>query len=89
MLLCAEQSAVLFPLKKRDFYFSKMSTPAPGPTQPPIQWALGFFFSGIKRQGREVNLSSTSSAKVKNEWSDTSIPNYRSSWCDRGKPYRN
>jgi hypothetical protein len=75
MLLCAEQSAVLFPLGKRDVYFSKMSPPDPGPTQLPIQWALGFFFSGIKRQGGEVNHSSTSSTKVKNEWRHTSIPN--------------
>jgi len=52
-----------------------MSTPAPGPTQPPIQRALCFFFPGIKRQGREGNHLSTSSAEVKNEWRYTSIPN--------------
>jgi hypothetical protein len=36
------------------------STPALGPTQPPMQWV-----PGVNRPGREVNHSPPSSAEVK------------------------
>jgi len=34
-------------------------------TQPPIQWATGALFLGLKRPGREADHSSPSSAEVK------------------------
>jgi len=49
------------------FIFSTMSRPNMGHGQPPIQWV-----PVIKRPGREVNHSTQSKAKVKNEWSYTS-----------------
>jgi hypothetical protein len=42
-------------------------------TQPPSQWTPAFFAGG-KSTGREVDHSPPSSAEVKNEWSNTSIP---------------
>jgi len=38
--------------------------PAPGPTQPPIQWLPGVLSLGIKRQAREADDSPQSSAEV-------------------------
>jgi hypothetical protein len=52
------------------FLFFRMSRPAVLPSQPPIQWVLGFF-PGVERPGREVNHSPPSSDDVKNEWSFT------------------
>jgi hypothetical protein len=43
-----------------------------GPTQPPIQLALGALSMGVKRPGRETDNSPLSSAEVKNAWSYTS-----------------
>jgi hypothetical protein len=48
------------------FLFSTASTPALGPTQPPIQWVPGVLSPGIKRQEREADHSPPSSAEVKN-----------------------
>ena len=45
--------------------------PALGPTHPPNQWYLDPF-PGVKRSQREVNCSSTSKVKFKNEWCYTS-----------------
>ena len=42
------------------------------PTQPPIQWAPGFFLRG--KAARLWSWPSPSGAKVKNEWSYTSVP---------------
>ena len=36
-----------------------------------------FFLGGVKRPGRDVDHSPSSSAKVKNEWSCTSVPPIR------------
>jgi hypothetical protein len=47
-----------------------------GPTQPPIHWVPGAVSLGVKRSGREADHSPPSSAKVKNAWSYTSIPQY-------------
>jgi len=33
-----------------------------------------FYFSGVKRLGRDVNHSPPSSAEFKNDWSNTSVP---------------
>jgi len=54
------------PVEAQIFLFSKSSEPDPGPTQPLIQWARGFF-PGVKQPGRDVDHSSPSSADVKNE----------------------
>ena len=47
---------------RRDF--AHPSRPAPGPTQPPIQW-LPALFPGVKRSGRGVDHLPPSSAEVK------------------------
>ena len=44
-----------------------------GPTQP-SRHGYGGSFPGVKRSGREVDLSPLCSAKVKSEWSYTSVP---------------
>jgi hypothetical protein len=43
-----------------------VSTPALGPTQPPIQGVLGAFSLGVKWPGCEADHSPPSGAKVKN-----------------------
>jgi hypothetical protein len=63
------------------FLFTTVSRTALGPTQPPIQWVLGALSLGVKRPGREADLSPPSSAKV-NAWSYTSTPPYVfMAWC--------
>jgi hypothetical protein len=49
---------------------SEQFRPAAGPTQPSIQWILGFF-PVVKRPGREV-YQSPPSLEVKNYWSNVS-----------------
>jgi hypothetical protein len=56
------------------FLFTTLSRPAPGPTQPPIQWWPVALSLGVKRPGREADHSLPSSAEVKNAWSYTSVP---------------
>jgi len=52
------QSWVLIPAgRRRRFYYSKTWRWALDPTQPPMQWVLGFI-SGVKRPGRDVEHSS-------------------------------
>jgi hypothetical protein len=64
------------------FFFSTVSRPALGPTQPPIQWVLGSFSPGLKQLGCEADHSPISSAKVKNVWHYTSTPQYVfMAWC--------
>jgi len=48
-------------------YFSspKSCTPSPAPTEPHIQWALGFLCMEIKRPGRESDKSVPSGADFK------------------------
>jgi hypothetical protein len=58
------------------FFFTTVSRPVLGPTQPPIQWVPGALFLGVKWPGREADQSSTSSVEVKNTWSFTSTPQY-------------
>jgi hypothetical protein len=47
------------------FLFIIASRTALGPIQPPIQWVPGALSLGVKRQGREADHSSPSSAEVK------------------------
>jgi hypothetical protein len=60
----------------KNFHFSKSSRPSLGSTQPPIQWVPGAISPGLKRQGREADHSSPTSAEVKKMWIYTSIPPY-------------
>jgi hypothetical protein len=57
--LLAGRSGARILIGVRDFFFSKMSTPAVGPIQPPIEWVLG-----LKLLEREVNHSASSNADV-------------------------
>jgi len=57
------------------FLFTTASRPDLGLTQPPIQWVQGALSLGVKQPGREAGNQPPSSAKVKNEWSHTSLPN--------------
>jgi hypothetical protein len=50
-----------------------------GPMQPPIQWILGAFSPGVKRQGREADHSSLFSAEPKKRGAIPPLP-HMSSW---------
>jgi hypothetical protein len=52
------------------------SRPAPGPTQPPIQWVPGTPLAGVKRAGREADHPPPTSAEVNKTWVYTSTPPY-------------
>jgi hypothetical protein len=56
------------------FLFATASSPALGPTRPPIQWVLGDVSLGVKRPGREADCLPQTSAEVKNAWIYTPIP---------------
>ena len=56
--------------------FSRMSRPALGPTQPPVQWALNVLTPAVKRRGREVYCLPPSDPEVKNERSCIPPPQY-------------
>jgi hypothetical protein len=47
------------------FLFTTASRTALEPTQPPIQWVKGSLLLGVKRPGREIDHSPSSSAEVK------------------------
>jgi hypothetical protein len=57
-------------------FFSTSFRPAPGPTQPPIQWVPGPLSPGVKRQGRVADHSPPDSGDIKKMWIYTSIPPY-------------
>jgi hypothetical protein len=59
------------------FLFATASRPTLGLSQPPIQCVAEAFTPEVKRQGREADHSSPSSAEVKNAWSYTSTPPIR------------
>jgi hypothetical protein len=53
-----------------------------GPTQPPIQWVPGAVIPEVKQPGLEADHSLPFSAKVKNAWNYTPIPQYVfMAWC--------
>jgi hypothetical protein len=56
------------------------STPALGPTHPPIQWVPVTLSREVKWPGRETDRSRPSSAEFKNAWSYTSTPPNTPSW---------
>jgi hypothetical protein len=60
-----EGFTVRLPAGAGSFLFNTASRTAPEPTQPPIQWAPGALFVGVKRPGREANHSPPFSAEVK------------------------
>jgi hypothetical protein len=53
-------------LQGLEMFFTTESRPAPGPTQPLIQWAIGVPSVGVKRPGSEADHSPPSHAEVKN-----------------------
>jgi hypothetical protein len=53
------------PCRVKNFHFSFLSRPALGSTQSPIQWEPGALSPGLKRQGREDDISPPTSAAVK------------------------
>jgi hypothetical protein len=59
-----------------NFLISTTSTPALGPTQPPIQWVPGALSPGIKQLGRDTDHSPPTSAEVKKTWIYTYTPPY-------------
>jgi hypothetical protein len=56
------------PCEVKNIHISMLSRLSLGSTQPPIQWVPGALSLGVKRQGREADLSPPSSAKVKKTW---------------------
>jgi hypothetical protein len=54
--------------------FSSPDRPALMSTQPPIQWVPGIYPREVKRPGREVDHSPSTSAEVKKMWIYTSTP---------------
>jgi hypothetical protein len=54
----------------QEVLFSKMSWPALGPSEPPIQWVL----ESVSGQGRDVDFCPSPSNEAENEWNYTSIP---------------
>lgn len=58
-----------------------------GPTQCPIQWVLVALAPGLKQPGCDVDRSSRSSGRVKNEWSYTFMLLCMPSWCAEGHLY--
>jgi hypothetical protein len=69
----------LIPGRDKIFHFSRASRPDLGPIQPPIQWVLGLFPSGVKWPRREADHSPPSAADVKNGGAITSRP-HKFSW---------
>jgi hypothetical protein len=60
-----------------NFFFTTVSRPALGPTQPPIQWVPVAISLGVKRPGREADHTPPSSAEDMKAWSYTSTPPIR------------
>jgi hypothetical protein len=68
----------LSPDRVKNFLLSKLSRPALGSTQPPIQWVPGALSGGdgVKRPGREADHTPPSSTEVKKMWIYISTPPY-------------
>jgi hypothetical protein len=63
-----------FPSRGKRYLFTKASRLAVVCTQLPFQWVLEALSSRIEQPGHEIDHSPTSSSKVKNGWSCTSVP---------------
>jgi hypothetical protein len=64
------------------FLYRTESRPALGPTQPPSQWVQRARCPKVKRPGRKVDLTHSSSAEVKNSGAIPPLPlhlNWRAS----------
>jgi hypothetical protein len=57
------------------FLFTMKSRLALEPTQLPIQWVPGALFLAVKRPESEADHLPPSTAKVKNSWSYSLLPN--------------
>ena len=57
-----------------DCSLPKVSRPALGPTQLPLEQVPGGFAPVLKQLGNQVGHSSPPTPKIKNEWSCTSFP---------------
>jgi len=77
--LLAGQSMVQASEGQETFFSSRTTKPALGPTQPPIHWIVGVKWSEL-----EVNQSSPSSGKVKNESCYNSTCPFCLHYMDRG-----
>jgi hypothetical protein len=64
------------PSRVKNFLFSVSSRPALRPTQSPIQWVPRALSPTVKRQGREADHSTPTSAEVRKMWIYTSPPPY-------------
>jgi hypothetical protein len=67
------------PGRVKNFLFSTLSRLAMGSTQPPIRWIPVDLTPGVKRPGREADLSPSASGEVKKMWIYTSNP-HTPSW---------
>jgi hypothetical protein len=67
--------------EQETFLFFRVSRPAMGSSQLPIQWILGAISPGVKGQRYESEYSPPPSAKVKNSRITPTFP-CMSSWCD-------
>jgi hypothetical protein len=65
-----------FSSRDKRYLFTKASRLAVVYTQLPFQWVLEALSLRIEQKGHEVDHSPTSSSKVKNGWSCTSVPIY-------------
>jgi hypothetical protein len=79
--LCVQSSCPHKIISTRNFKINinKMSRPALGLIQPPIQWVLWARSPGIKRQGSKADHSPLSSAEVKKEGVISSL-SHKKSW---------
>jgi hypothetical protein len=68
------------------FLFSRISTPALEPTQPPTKWVPGSL-PGLRLSGCDVNHSSSSIREVKNGRNRNSVPPCMPSWREQAKLY--
>jgi hypothetical protein len=71
------------------FLFTTTYRPSLESTKPPTPWIPGSLSLGVKRQDREAEHSSSSSAEVKNLWSYQFAPPIRPmAWCSFKRKHR-
>jgi hypothetical protein len=67
------------PGRIKNFPFSKLSRPALGPTQPPIQWEPGVLSPGVKWQERDADANLQLVLRSRKRRSIDPVP-HMSSW---------